>query len=91
MEAEIERQFQVRLAELRSQGKTIYDQQIDPDDTSTGRPELWCIVKTDTDELVQDHMRDGDVEKFLSEHPDWVHIWEVRDDIQNRVRETWGD
>ncbi len=88
MEAEIERQFEARLAELRSQGRTIYDQQIDPDDPSTGAPELWCIVKTDTDELVQGHMNDEDVAEFLSRHPDWVNIWEVHDEIQDRIRES---
>lgn len=88
MEAEIQRLFEARLAELRSQGKTIYDQQIDPDDTSTGEPELWCIVKTDTDELVQGHMTNEDVEEFVAKHPDWVHIWDVHDWIQDRVRES---
>jgi hypothetical protein len=101
MEAEIERQFQARLAELRSEGKTVDAQRIDPDDTSTGRPELWCIVKTaisstsrgalDNDELVHDHMTDEDVEEFLTAHPDWVHVWALRDNIEDRVHETWED
>jgi hypothetical protein len=88
MDAEIQRQFEARLAELRSQGKTIYDQQIDPDDASTGEPELWCIVKTDTDELVQGCMTNEEVEDFVAKHPDWVHIWEVHDRVQDRVRES---
>jgi hypothetical protein len=91
MEAEIERQFRARLAELRSEGKTIYFQRIDPDDTSTDRPELWCIVKADTDELVQDHMTDDDVEEFLAVRPDWVDVLNVEDKIRDHVHETWED
>ncbi|QSR30106.1 hypothetical protein CFI00_06170 [Nocardioides sp. S5] len=88
MQVEIQRQFEARLAELRNEGKTIYDQQIDPDDTSTGKPELWCIVKVDTDEVVQEHMTDADVDEFVAQHPDWVHVWEVHDRIQDHIRES---
>ena len=88
MQAEIQRQFEARLEELRNEGRTIYDQQIDPDDTSTDEPELWCIVKVDTDEVVQGHMTSAEVEEFVAEHPSWVHVWEVHDRIQDQVRES---
>jgi hypothetical protein len=88
MQVEIQRQFEGRLAELRNEGKTIYDQQIDPDDTSTDAPELWCIVKVDTDEVVQRHITNADVDDFVAKHPNWVHVWEVHDRIQDDVRES---
>jgi Asp-tRNA(Asn)/Glu-tRNA(Gln) amidotransferase A subunit family amidase len=89
MEAEVKRKFEAQLAEFRSQGRTIYDLQIDPDDTSTEAPELWCIVNVDTDELIRDHMTDEDVAAFLAQHPDWVHFWALHDDIQDQVHETF--
>ncbi|SFB37566.1 hypothetical protein SAMN05192575_10960 [Nocardioides alpinus] len=88
MQAEIQKRFEARLAELRSEGRTIYDQQIDPDDTSTDAPELWCIVEVDTDEVVQGHMSNADVDEFVAQHPSWVHVWEVHDRIQDDVREA---
>jgi len=89
MQAEIERQIQARLAELRGQGKTLYQVAIDEDDTSPGKPELWCIVQTDTDEVLQRRMSDEEVSRFIEGHPDWVDIWEVDDRIRDSVSETW--
>ena len=89
MQAEIERQIEARLAELRGQGKTLYQVAIDADDTSSGKPELWCIVQTDTNEVVQRGMSDEEVSRFIKDHPDWVDIWEVDDRIRDSVSESW--
>ena len=67
------------------------EQAIDEDDTSTDAPELWCIVLTDTDEVVQNHMSDADVETFIAEHPEWVDVWSVDDEVRDRVSEAWEE
>ena len=87
MEAEIERRFRARLAELGAEGAVVFDQQIDPDDVSTDEPQLWCIVTID-DEVVRRRMSQADVDAFLADRPHWVSVWEVHDRIQDEVRES---
>lgn len=89
LQVEIERQTQARLADLRNQGKTLYRVYISKDDTSTGRPELWCIMTADGDEVVQDHLTDADWAAFIADHPDWVDVAQVEEEIRDTVSESW--
>ena len=90
MQAEIERQIQDRFADLRNQGKTLCRVYISRHDTSTDRPEIWCIATVDGDEVVRDHLTDAVCATFIADRPDWVDAGGVEDGIRDAVSESWA-
>lgn len=86
-QAAIQAAFEAELRRLHAEGRTVYDQQIDPADTSTNIPELWRIIDVATGKVLAERLSTNEADAYLAARPDWVHVWGVHDEIQDDIRE----